>query len=56
MPWVAPAQELRLKTHCVRGHEYEAVGIYRKEDGHRRCCECRREDARANYWRKREAA
>ncbi len=54
-PWIAPAQHLATKTHCVRGHEYARVGIYRKDDGHRRCCECRREDARDNYRRTKAA-
>lgn len=56
MAWVAPAQVLALKTHCVRGHEYTEENTYRKEDGYRRCKECRRQDGRANYYRAKAAA
>lgn len=56
MSWIAPAQVLKGKTHCVRGHSYEEVGVYRKEDGYRRCRECRRQDGRANYYRAKAAA
>lgn len=44
MAWLAPAQQLRAKTHCVRGHAYTPENIYRKDDGYRRCRECKRID------------
>ena len=44
MTWLAPAQILKLKTHCVRGHAYTEENTYRKDDGYRRCRECRRLD------------
>jgi hypothetical protein len=56
MPWIAPAQVLRQKTHCIRGHELCENNVYRNDDGWRRCKECRRLAAKANYWREREAA
>jgi hypothetical protein len=55
MSWAAPARNLAAKTHCVRGHEYTPENTYRKEDGYRRCRECRRIDARANYRRSKAA-
>jgi len=51
--WLAPATELRGKTHCVRGHEYAVVGTYTKDDGWRRCAECRRIDNREAARRRR---
>ena len=56
MSWAAPSQVLKQKTHCVRGHAYSETGFYRKDDGYRRCAECRRQDAKAHYWRERSEA
>ncbi len=56
MSWIAPSQVLKNKTHCVRGHEFSPDNIYRKDDGYRRCKECRRQDAKAHYWRERSEA
>lgn len=56
MPWAAPSQVLRLKTHCAKGHPYTEANTYRKEDGYRRCCECRKIDDRAAYLRRKQAA
>lgn len=42
MTWAAPAVVLAKRTHCPRGHEYTPENIYRKDDGLRRCKECKR--------------
>ena len=56
MTWIAPAQHLKDRTHCLRGHEFSPENTYRLDDGYRRCKECRRQKARDYYWRSREAA
>jgi hypothetical protein len=52
MAWLAPAQQLAAKTHCVRGHEYTPENIYRKDDGYRRCRACKRIDDNARQQKK----
>lgn len=42
MTWAAPAIVLAKRTHCPQGHEYTPENTYRKDDGLRRCKECRR--------------
>ena len=54
MTWAAPAQELARRTHCPRGHSYTEENVYRKDDGYRRCRECRRIEARESSRRRRE--
>lgn len=54
MAWLAPAQVLALKTHCVHGHEYTPANTYSKDDGYRRCRECKRIEDTA--YRQRKAA
>lgn len=54
MAWLAPAQILATRTHCVRGHEFSEANTFRKDDGNRRCKECKRMDDTA--YRQRKAA
>lgn len=42
MTWAGSRNELRERTHCPHGHEYTPENTYRKDDGWRRCVECRR--------------
>ena len=44
-----------VKTHCPRGHEYDATNTYR-HDGRRHCRECRRINWRAWDARRKVAA
>lgn len=56
MAWLAPSQQLKGKTHCVRGHEYSEATTYRKDDGWRRCLTCKRMDDNAYNATRRERA
>ena len=40
------------KTHCPKGHEFDAENTYVHPDGSRKCRECRRAQNRAYYARK----
>lgn len=44
-----------LKTHCIRGHEYNATNTIVRPDGSRNCHECQRWHSKAHYARKVEA-
>lgn len=41
-----------LKTHCPRGHPYDAANTYRSPRGERRCRECHRQESRQRARRK----
>ena len=50
------AASCRAKTHCPRGHPYDAENTYRRANGHRCCRECERERCRKRNARLRERA
>ena len=49
------ARELAQRTHCPHGHAYTPENTYRREDGCRRCKECRRIQGRESVRRWRAA-
>lgn len=40
--WHHVVERETRKTHCPRGHEYDAANTYRTAEGHRQCQECKR--------------
>ena len=48
-------ENMRAKTHCPQGHEYDEANTYVTPDGRRDCRECRREAQRRHRERQRAA-
>lgn len=49
--WGEPLNR-RRQTHCKNGHEFTSDNTRLVTSGHRRCRQCERDRARADYWRK----
>ncbi|WP_418060763.1 HNH endonuclease signature motif containing protein [Pimelobacter simplex] len=53
---VSPREPRAPRTHCMAGHEYTEMNVYRKPSGERSCRTCRREYQRAYRTQARGAA